>query len=471
MIRFALCVALALSSASLGAAELAFSAPTTAGNSALSSSAPYTGKGVNYMTGLGMNILNCTGSDQAQISKDMVELRSLHVQWVRIETSMTAISGLPTSPACPPPVHEFDNLVNLINGIRSIGARPVVNILGWHYPPTFESAYRSWLNRLVETVPEGAVFEIGNEENLSNKVESYPGHNPDEEPYGWDFDPRDLPAGDGVGACPADQAKRENLSAAVARYVAWLNDSHSVIKAASARSIVVLGGLSSWQPVCSLERLGALSAYQYADALGYHPYPRHEVTPQVAANTLNDPLRIMNGWKKRLPIWVTEYGFSTNAGDVSYVNDEATKASDIASEYKLLRLVRELRADVVFTHWPEDQTQGFYNHGNAGILATKAVKIAAMPEHKTSLPAFESKLVLYFISNELTPAQLTWGPDLFVNVEDEMQTLHQCFRIFRTHTGDPCPTMLREYRFAPRRFLRGHHRYALCRGVQAASVH
>jgi LmbE family N-acetylglucosaminyl deacetylase len=126
--------------------------------------------------------------------------------------------------------------------------------------------------------------------------------------------------------------------------------------------------------------------------------------------------------------------------------------NDLGAITKIMDLMREVRPNIVFTHWPGDECAGSFNHGNTGILATKAVKLASQSEYKSGLPALETNLLLYFMSEEFTLGQLTWGPDIFIDITDEIQRVHQCMRIFRAHTGDPCPSLLREYRLVPRRF-------------------
>ena len=136
--------------------------------------------------------------------------------------------------------------------------------------------------------------------------------------------------------------------------------------------------------------------------------------------------------------------------------DMTNISDDMPAIMKVADIIREVKPDVIFTHWPHDQTQGFYNHGNAGIVGEKAMKVAAMPDYHSNLPSHETKLVLYFLSTEFTPAQLEWNPTVYINVEEEIQKLHQCYQLYRTHTaaeeGGGVPTMLREYRLAIRRF-------------------
>jgi hypothetical protein len=59
------------------------------------------GKGVNYETGNGMNQLNCDSGNVKQIQADMKELTALHLQWIRVEVSMSSPSSL-SCPKLPP---------------------------------------------------------------------------------------------------------------------------------------------------------------------------------------------------------------------------------------------------------------------------------------------------------------------------------------------------------------------------------
>lgn len=310
------------------------------------------GKGVNYVTGFGMDALNCQAANKEQIAKDMQQLSALGVKWVRIETSPSAITGLPNPPTCPLPAHEFDNLQNLLEGVASIGATPVLNIVNWHYTPAMKAGYEAWLHRLLAAAPNVHVFEIGNEENLSYQNETYPGANPDEEPYGWNFNPADFSASDGIGVCPTDATKLSDLTAGVNSYVAWLSDTSAVIKSANTGNAVMMGAITSWQLQCWLQMLGQNKAYNYVDSFSYHAYPRYTNTPQDGAATLDDFLTDTANWPKH-PVWITEYGFSTHVGDnnsvctsntatsgqstTTWTCSEADKAANITTEYSLLR--------------------------------------------------------------------------------------------------------------------------------------
>ena len=134
----------------------------------------------------------------------------------------------------------------------------------------------------------------------------------------------------------------------------------------------------------------------------------------------------------------------------------ANMANSLEAVQKIADIIRDVKPDIVFTHWIEDQSDGLSSHAAAGYLGEKAMKIAALEDYESDLPTHESKVVMYFLSSESTPAHLTWGPDVFINVENEILKLHQCFQLHTSQTaaddGGATPTLLREFRLVPRRF-------------------
>jgi hypothetical protein len=317
--------------------SMAMAAPPCAAAPAQDRTAQPSGKGVNYLTGEGMDQLNCDAGNTHQVKLDRQQMRAIGVEWMRIETAQTAISGMPVPPTCPKPEHEFDRIITLAKAARAIGAHPLVNILAWHYPPSIRSSYAAWLNRLLDAIGDIPAFEIGNEENLDYRTEGGGGVHPNNEPYGWDFHAGDFDANDFRGICPTDPAKLANLKAGVETYVAWLNDTSAIIRSRRPGALIVLGGLSSYQPDCWLKWLGQEKAYRAIDAIAYHPYPRYAYTPQSAASTLRDVQRAVSHWPTEPPIWVTEFGFTTNANDGAQVPSEDVKAKYLTREFDLLR--------------------------------------------------------------------------------------------------------------------------------------
>jgi hypothetical protein len=205
-----------------------------------------------------MNVLNCNAGNAPQVARDAAQIKVSGAQWVRVETAMSAITGLPRPPLCAPPAHEFDRLTTLLSGIRGTGAQPLLNILGWHYPPSMRHEYSAWLTRLLVAAPDLTAFEIGDEPNLSVHEISWPGASPDEEPYGWDFNAAWFSPYDGVGLCPSDPEQLAAFGRSVARFVTWIADSYELIKARRPAATVLIGGISSWRPACWLRELGRL---------------------------------------------------------------------------------------------------------------------------------------------------------------------------------------------------------------------
>ena len=287
--------------------------------------------GVNYATGNGMDQLNCDGGNTAQIAADMAQLKSIGAKWIRIEAATTAETGLAKSPTCQR-LPALQGLRNMLKGVESAKARPLIVLLVDQYDSAAHAPYRAWLEQVLAEAPESAAFEVGNEENLSQSTEGYKGAPPGSYPYGWRFSASDFGSSDRTGVCPRDPARVEDLDRAVSGYVAWLADTYAAIKAKRPHATVVIGGLSSWQAQCWTEKLGQHDAYRYADAIAYHPYG---ATPSEAAAALNVFEPIVKSWPKLLAIWITEFGFTTGDG-VSRVGTEQVKASDLAQTYRLL---------------------------------------------------------------------------------------------------------------------------------------
>ena len=75
------------------------------------------GKGLNYVTGNGMDQLNCDSSNSSQITSDMALVAETGAAWVRVEASPTAASGLPATPTCDASALKAD----AYSGIRDLG--------------------------------------------------------------------------------------------------------------------------------------------------------------------------------------------------------------------------------------------------------------------------------------------------------------------------------------------------------------
>jgi hypothetical protein len=307
-------------------------------------------KGLNYATGWGNCAVQTAYTDGATAAKDIATIARAGARGVRIETPM------PITPA--PDSCSSTDLTGIIGAIKAKSLTPLLNILSWCYTPTasqgcYNSAtrqyepgaqrasYEAWLTNLVKTSGVTA-FEIGDEPNLNVSVQSFSGANPDDFPYGWNIPDADLDA-KGVnptGACP--QGPSLGYVEGVASYVAFLQDSYNAIKAADPSAKVIIGGISSWHDECFIDQLANLGAFNYADAVAFHAYPQ-TLGPgngNQGASSVKYLIAKLAAIKKYLPIWITEYGWSTATADKGagyYAASEQQKAQNIKEEWSALR--------------------------------------------------------------------------------------------------------------------------------------
>jgi hypothetical protein len=137
---------------------------------------------------------------------------------------------------------------------------------------------------------------------------------------------------------------------------------------------------------------GSLSAFDHADGIAYHAYPRYYVTPEDGASTLDDLLGAMRSWRKPLPVWVTEFGFSTRQSDTFIVQDEGTKAAFLEAEFNLL--APRVQGPILYyklRDWPLTSSQGLEvcqgvcpdGIGGFGLLEWRNGALIKFPAYRT----------------------------------------------------------------------------------------
>lgn len=297
---------------------LATQAPVTAA-SQISTAADNLLKGTNYMTGC--NTEYYYGNQYSNLNPDINLLQRDGIHWARVE--------LPVD-------QDYSQIQPYLQSAQRAKIHTLLNILCSNYSPSNEesrTSYKTWLKKTVEGLGNQVMYyEICDEENLSQQSEGGG-------PYGW----AGLPEGNlpyGLGPCPNGPTK--NYTMKVQDYVALLQDSYGTIKRVNPNITVIIGGLSSWHCSCYLKTLTMLKAYNYADAIAFHPYDNN---PQMASNDVTDPLqKTVNSWPRRLPIWITEFGYQTTSPNYgSYVPGSTLEAREekkgqwIAETYELMR--------------------------------------------------------------------------------------------------------------------------------------
>ncbi|GEM_PF-1980476 len=320
------------------------------------------GKGANYMTGYGIwTTRNIYRNGQAMMDADFTVCNQAGIDWLRVEFPVWP-SKYYKDPNAFPAVADLRSCLSLM---RKHDIRPVLNLLQWHYAAGNEkmrSQYKQWLSALVrELGSQVTYYEVGNEENLEISSET---KDPDGMPYAWDIPETRLGGSDPAGKYPSLQsAWWPRYEKGVRTFVAFLSDSHDAIKNANPDATVILGGISSWHSVCYLQELTRFKAYKYADAVGWHAYPLNSPpTGADAASTVNYLKAEMLRWpagKTNMPIWITEFGFSTDKNDLAFKKSgphaESKKAEEIAEEWRYLRGKFAIRTPIfIYTarDWP-----------------------------------------------------------------------------------------------------------------------
>jgi len=110
---------------------------------------------------------------------------------------------------------------------------------------------------------------------------------------------------------------------------------------------------------------------------------------------------------------------------------------------KIADVLRETKADIVFSHIPDDPSYGSYAHANVGRLTEAASSQARR--------GGQVKLLLQFISNMWTPEHLGRKPDLFIDISDTVKTKWEAMKQYTRWVREPEPRMLCENRMAASR--------------------
>ena len=265
------------------------------------------------------------------------------ITWMRVEFPVWPNKYMKDPQAFP----TVDGLQSCLTIMRQHRMTPVLNLLQWHYNvrhPNQRGQYKEWLSALVKQLGnQVSYYEVGNEENLQISSET---NDPDGMPYAWDIPETRLGGDNPAGEYPSSKPDWwPQYQQGVETYVAFLHDSYEAIKNVNTNAIVILGGISSWHSVCYLHELTRCKAYNYADAVGWHAYPLTSPPSGInGAGTvefLKTEMLLWPAGKSTLPIWITEFGFSSNQHDrslgIAGPQAENAKAAEIAREWQDLR--------------------------------------------------------------------------------------------------------------------------------------
>ena len=137
----------------------------------------------------------------------------------------------------------------------------------------------------------------------------------------------------------------------VAAYVGLLRTAAAAIKAGDPATTVVMGGVAGLDPNY-LDACLRAGAWQYVDAIAYHPYPEtlhwNDYTPQEerCRDIVSFVHSLVAGYtSKPIQVWITEFGWTTCAQQPPGV-DGATQAA-----YMLRSLINYMDTDVDRVIW------------------------------------------------------------------------------------------------------------------------
>ncbi len=233
------------------------------------------------------------------ITGDLDDMKNGGISWVRFEFEYDT------------PFSFYDQLLPLITqrGLQPlaiVSKNPPKDDLG---DDASRQQFRDWMGQAVSRY-KGSIrtWEIGNEPNLGGSSWK----TPDPGTSGY-----------------ADAAHR---------YVLHLQDAYTTIKPLQPDAVVMPGGISEWTMLPWIQELISQNAYQWMDAIAFHPYASD---PNGIAGRIT-AFRQAIGAQSQLaakPIWITEIGFHTGLSSnlPGSVPDEQTKATYLTQTITKLR--------------------------------------------------------------------------------------------------------------------------------------
>jgi LmbE family N-acetylglucosaminyl deacetylase len=109
-------------------------------------------------------------------------------------------------------------------------------------------------------------------------------------------------------------------------------------------------------------------------------------------------------------------------------NDDGKLQADLATRENVIRIIREFRPDLIFTHRPNDYHP---DHRNTGILVQDSSFLVIVPNICPLTPALDYQpVVLHMHDNFRKPVE--FSPHIIVDIDDVMDTK---MKMFHCHTS------------------------------------
>jgi hypothetical protein len=253
-------------------------------------------KGVNWSPWAKWAIKD--GYNWKGIESDLADMQGAGIAWVRMIPS--------------PSQTDNDRLFPLL---KQYNLTPVVILSGnpLTSPGTFihryfyRNAIKDFITRYKDAI---RYYEVWNEPN--NKEF-------------WDIDTK-------------ESSNQTIYDAAVQSYIDRLQDTYTIIKENRPDAFVLLGGIADQGMERWIEAFSRLKGYESVDIVSFHDYGPNPEQLSTRLQALKIAMAKTPEFGVK-PIWVTEFGFTTdkNEGSNKKVSDEKTKAEYLGRSVKLMR--------------------------------------------------------------------------------------------------------------------------------------
>lgn len=234
------------------------------------------------------------------IESDLLDMQGAGITWVRTLSANTD--------------NDTDKLLILLKNYKItplviLSGNPLKSKGTFIHRIFYKNALKSFITRYKDKIK---YFEVWNEPN---------------NPQFWDIPDIDIPT-----------TSNQSYEAAVTDYTERLQDTYTTIKTVSPQAYILLGGLSTKHIDLWIDIFSQNKGYEYIDGVSFHPSASTPEEINTQAYNLKVAMSKVPEFGVKA-IWITEFGFTTDAHDTSvrHVLDEKTKAEYMARTINLLR--------------------------------------------------------------------------------------------------------------------------------------
>jgi hypothetical protein len=286
-----------------------------------------TDKGVHWTIGNWYNKAVSNNYDLVGMKTDLDNMQAAGITWVKFTLHKATGTGLYDQLLPELNKRNMHWMANVQNPNRDANGKIVTGTTAQR------TEYKNWLGAMVDRYKGQGLkyYEVWNEPNLS---------------YFWNIN---------HNANLSDPTQLTAYKAAVADYVAHLEDAYTTIKAHDPEAKVILGGLSQWKYEAYVDELIVLRAERFFDIFAFHPYGNNPTTSVNHIKNLKTRLAKSPAMAAK-PMWITEYGYSPISGEAGYMGagtTEQTKANYLIESMNKFR-AEGIQFPMMWYNWNGD---------------------------------------------------------------------------------------------------------------------